>query len=387
MQRGRARQQVRVEDVGVAEAAVVVVRLRAGRLGGRGPGRPPVAYFLQSPSAGARCRRCDGGGFWQRAWPRQRPWERQRTWARARTQRGLGGIASGFDGSGEIGVLGKRPASVYDAIEQGHFVAGKRQVKQRTMVHSSGDAVLLVDMNPPSYHNPHGSSSTASGAPAGPSGKALKFENCSLCQHCWDGGDLIMCDYCPVSMCFHCSGVDPNNLGPSWRCPHHACHGCGRKAHAAGGLLFRCAECSKAFCEDCLPRDSRVINESARFNALGFVCPKSACYVLCSEHCAALARSTRRAASEDCCVRWCGRRVVVESGRDERILVSRVWTVWCLEVDKEIAFGATPYNQPNNDERAAAPPATASRFFHAHTLPGGAKRPSLVSSAVSGTSA
>ena len=99
-----------------------------------------------------------------------------------------------------------------------------------------------------------------------------------------------MCDYCPVSMCFHCSGVDPNNLGPSWRCPHHACHGCGRKAHAAGGLLFRCAECSKAFCEDCLPRDSRVINESARFNALGFVCPKSACYVLCSEHCAGLAR-------------------------------------------------------------------------------------------------
>ena len=58
----------------------------------------------------------------------------------------------------------------------------------------------------------------------------------------------------------------------------------------AGGLLFRCAECSLAFCEDCLPPNSRVINESSRFAALGFSCPKSACYVLCSERCSALAR-------------------------------------------------------------------------------------------------
>ena len=135
------------------------------------------------------------------------------------------------------------------AIQQGPYAAGKRAVKQR-----------------------------------------VAHDNCSLCQSCWDGGSLVMCDYCPVSMCFECAGVDPANLGPKWRCPHHACHGCGRKAHAAGGLLFRCAECSKAFCEDCLPRDARVVNESERFRKLGYVCPKSACYVLCTEHCAALAR-------------------------------------------------------------------------------------------------
>ena len=91
-------------------------------------------------------------------------------------------------------------------------------------------------------------------------------------------------------MCFACSGVDPNALGSTWRCAHHSCAACGRKAHAAGGLLFRCAECPRAFCEDCLPRESRVINESSRFHALGFVCPKSACYVLCSERCATIAR-------------------------------------------------------------------------------------------------
>ena len=99
-----------------------------------------------------------------------------------------------------------------------------------------------------------------------------------------------MCDYCPVSMCFTCTAIDPNNLGPSWRCPQHACTGCGRKAHAAGGLLFRCAECPNTFCEDCLPQDARVVNESARFNVLGFQTPKSACYIHCSVRCGSLAR-------------------------------------------------------------------------------------------------
>ena len=58
----------------------------------------------------------------------------------------------------------------------------------------------------------------------------------------------------------------------------------------AGGMLFRCAECPSAYCEDCLPREARVINENARFAKLGYVNPKSACYVLCSERCAGLAR-------------------------------------------------------------------------------------------------
>ena len=26
------------------------------------------------------------------------------------------------------------------------------------------------------------------------------FENYYLCQRCWDGGELLLCDYCPVSL-------------------------------------------------------------------------------------------------------------------------------------------------------------------------------------------
>ena len=32
-------------------------------------------------------------------------------------------------------------------------------------------------------------------------------------------------------------------VGNSWACPHHQCATCGRKAAAAGGLLFRCISC------------------------------------------------------------------------------------------------------------------------------------------------
>ena len=179
----------------------------------------------------------------------------------------------------------KRPANVYDAIEQGQYIAGKRQVRQRTVLNHEGDAMLVADLDQPPPATGGGKGGGASGARA-----ARTWENCGLCQLCWDGGDLIMCDYCPVSMCFLCAGINPSALGPSWRCRHHSCATCGRKAHAAGGLLFRCAECPQAYCEDCLPRESRVINESARFHSLGFACPKSACYVLCSERCATLAR-------------------------------------------------------------------------------------------------
>ena len=81
------------------------------------------------------------------------------------------------------------------------------------------------------------------------------FENSSICQHCFlPGGDLIMCDHCPGSMHLACAGIgDVSTLGQTWSCPHHKCHLCQRKAHAAGGLLFRCSECPKAFCEDHLP--------------------------------------------------------------------------------------------------------------------------------------
>ena len=52
-------------------------------------------------------------------------------------------------------------------------------------------------------------------------------------------------------------------------------------------LLFRCAECPKAFCEDCLPDDAQIITDNPHFAPLGYVRQKSACFVTCSEACAA----------------------------------------------------------------------------------------------------
>ena len=56
------------------------------------------------------------------------------------------------------------------------------------------------------------------------------------CQVCWDGGDIVCCDLCPVSVHAECIGVTQNELAKAtrWACPHHSCAECGRKA-AAGG--------------------------------------------------------------------------------------------------------------------------------------------------------
>ena len=157
------------------------------------------------------------------------------------------------------------------------------------MLNHEGYATLVVDMEP------RGGAATGGGgrrrgAGAGAAGgsglRAPGRGEQRLCQSL-DGGDSC----CATTAQFDvlaCAWRGSQRLGSTWRCAHHCARR--RKAHAAGGLLFRCAECPRAFCEDCLPRESRVINESSRFHALGFVCPKSACYVLCSERCATIAR-------------------------------------------------------------------------------------------------
>lgn len=76
------------------------------------------------------------------------------------------------------------------------------------------------------------------------------YENEDLCLVCWDGGDLICCDGCPASYHIQCLGLKPKDISiRTWRCPHHKCSICKRNSSAVGGLLFRCSECPKAFCE------------------------------------------------------------------------------------------------------------------------------------------
>jgi SWI/SNF-related matrix-associated actin-dependent regulator of chromatin subfamily A member 5 len=60
-------------------------------------------------------------------------------------------------------------------------------------------------------------------------------------QICWDGGSLLCCEICPVSVHPECLGWTREEADKCKRfiCPHHECYVCGRKAAAVGGLLFR----------------------------------------------------------------------------------------------------------------------------------------------------
>lgn len=122
------------------------------------------------------------------------------------------------------------------------------------------------------------------------------YANENHCLHCWDGGDLVMCDFCPASYHPSCLGFKDadeitrlSKLG--WSCPQHQCSECGRKAAAAGGLLFRCYICPQAFCEDHLPENTPIVNKNARFLALGQRHPSQACFVLCSDECVQYAKT------------------------------------------------------------------------------------------------
>jgi hypothetical protein len=110
------------------------------------------------------------------------------------------------------------------------------------------------------------------------------YEHQDVCQECWDGGDLLVCDLCPMAFHLECLGLAKLPSGSTWACPHHHCSTCGRRTGAAA-LLFRCECCSSAYCEDCLPAEVVVQGESSRLEALGHRIPSNACYILCSVAC------------------------------------------------------------------------------------------------------
>jgi len=111
----------------------------------------------------------------------------------------------------------------------------------------------------------------------------------AACLPC--GPPTLQCKLCPMafhSACAHEHGCAEavGALGQiSFTCPHHACVVCSRKASAAGGMLFRCEACPKAFCEDCLPKEANIVGCSARLEARGVRLPSQACYVRCSKRC------------------------------------------------------------------------------------------------------
>ena len=118
------------------------------------------------------------------------------------------------------------------------------------------------------------------------------YENEYTCLVCWDGGDIMMCDGCPASYHAKCLGYteqDAERLlsrNGGWDCPHHSCAVCQKKTAAAGGLLFRCAMCPNAYCEDHLPNEVAITNHCERFQNLGQRHPAQAAFVYCRQACA-----------------------------------------------------------------------------------------------------
>jgi SWI/SNF-related matrix-associated actin-dependent regulator of chromatin subfamily A member 5 len=119
-----------------------------------------------------------------------------------------------------------------------------------------------------------------------PKKKGPTFINADHCQVCLDGGSLVLCPLCPVSLHLKCCGLKHSK--DFQRCFHHHCTGCNKNLSEAGGLLYPCAVCYVAFCEDCIPSDKngfRYLGKNDRWEALNFNSTKNFVYIHCSAEC------------------------------------------------------------------------------------------------------
>lgn len=118
--------------------------------------------------------------------------------------------------------------------------------------------------------------------------KRKPIEHQDFCQHCWDGGDMVLCVGCP--RLYHTECLTPEakarSNGMTFYCPQHECRDCQAKTTDAGGVIFRCRWCENGFCEDCLDWDvTKLIGHTLpEFEMLGFGRITQAFYIEC-EHC------------------------------------------------------------------------------------------------------
>ena len=199
------------------------------------------------------------------------------------------------------GEKGKKPVSVKDIAAEfsAQILSGKRE-RRKTTVQIDGHTVLKAN----NYSLEEGESSVFARETKRKKNETKKpraqvagrdYGHSYTCQVCWDGGDIVCCDLCPVSVHAECIGMTQAEIAKAtrWGCPHHSCAECGRKSAAVGGMLFRCESCPRAFCEDHLPADAEIIGECKRFQALGQKHPAQACFIRCDEDCRKWAREKR----------------------------------------------------------------------------------------------
>ncbi|KAK3073571.1 hypothetical protein LTR53_004723 [Teratosphaeriaceae sp. CCFEE 6253] len=110
--------------------------------------------------------------------------------------------------------------------------------------------------------------------------------NQSHCQHCWDGGSLVLCSGCPRSYHLKCLSKEMKSKASgvmNFYCSQHQCVDCDAKTAEAGGMIYRCRWCENGYCEDCLDWEHvNLIGDTLpEYAMLGYGAQAQAWYVEC----------------------------------------------------------------------------------------------------------
>jgi len=116
-----------------------------------------------------------------------------------------------------------------------------------------------------------------------------QHDNEDDCYICGEGGLLVCCPRCPNSAHLSCIGLTHANQFK--QCSHHHCTVCLKNLACAGGILFPCQCCDRAYCVKCLPKKGvTFLDKVDRYEKLGFDTTKDVVYINCKPECEEYAR-------------------------------------------------------------------------------------------------
>lgn len=174
--------------------------------------------------------------------------------------------------------------------------------------------------------------------------KKAAINNQEHCAVCWDGGSIVCCSGCPRSYHVNCldKATQVRAKGKmQFYCPQHECVDCQGKTTNAGGMLYRCRWCERAYCEDCLDWDAvRLVGESLpEYEMLGYGATSNAWFVECPA----------------CVAHWAeakGNKTWVE--REEK-WIQKQYEGWLEKKEKEEGVTAAPSSAPSAAPVAVGP--------------------------------
>jgi hypothetical protein len=95
---------------------------------------------------------------------------------------------------------------------------------------------------------------------------------------------LVPC-ICTSPRVYHLTCLPFEEAPSTFTCPQHSCAQCCRTTSACGGMLFRCAVCPCAYCEEHVPSSIVELDRNPALEARGLTVSNSAFFILCSQTC------------------------------------------------------------------------------------------------------